>query len=108
VDVVFGMNVSKARDGLICKHQDCLEGQFSAAVVEQIFQARTEKLKGHHPKIAFIPIPVHFGDSRKALERFVYIDFIVEMRRPGMQVFKFQSNLLSCFDMMTCIASAGA
>ena len=48
---------------LICKHEDSLEGELPLAVVEEVFQTRSQQVNDHHIVVAFHAEPVHVWDS---------------------------------------------
>lgn len=48
---------------LISEHEDCLQGESSLAVVEEIFKTGTEQVYDHHVVIAFDAEPVHVWNT---------------------------------------------
>jgi len=100
VDVIFGMDVSKARDQLVREHQDRLQRKLPAAVVDEISQIWTEEFKGHHSELAFRPVPVHFRDPRRTMEDLINFDFVFKMGGMDLDILELQSDLLSSFKVM--------
>ena len=53
---------------LVGEHQDCLEGEFTFTVVEQVLQAGTQQIDDHHVIITFDSEPVDVGNANASLQ----------------------------------------
>lgn len=57
VEEALGMDVFDPRNGLIGDEEDGLERELSAAVVEQVFERRTEKIVDQYVEFALLSEP---------------------------------------------------
>ena len=48
---------------MIGEHEDCFELEAAAAVVEEVFEGRTEEVKDHDVVVSFNAVPAYVGDS---------------------------------------------
>ncbi len=79
VNKTLRMYVLNPRQHLLSKHQNCLQGEFSRAMVQQILQRRSQKVDYHNKKISLDPAPINFGQSNcshTTLKNFQYFRFM--------------------------------
>lgn len=99
VDVSLGVNVLEGRDKLVREQQHRLEREFSIAIIEKILQVWAKKLECHHPKFAFVSMPVYPRDARSTRKFFVDLDFVLEKRRVDICMLEFQGDFLSSLEV---------
>lgn len=68
VDDILRMNVLESGNDLVCQHQYRLEREKSATVIEEIFEAGTQKLEHHDSVFTLLSIPVDLGYPLPASE----------------------------------------
>ena len=82
------MNIAEAVNELVGNHQYCLEREFAAAKVEEIFQTWAEEIKNHNIVVVLFAVPVDAWNASPAGESLVEIDLIFECRKFHRVVFK--------------------
>lgn len=63
VNEILGMNVFNARDQLIGEHQHSLECESTIAIVEQIFERRTQQIHHKYVVVTLFAEPTHAGNT---------------------------------------------
>lgn len=96
------MNVLNARDELIRKEQNGLQGKFPIAEVEQILQAGTQKVKDHGIVVTLGAEPTHKGNANPTGEGLVDTSFIFQLGMFGFDALEFDSYLFTRDDIGTC------
>ena len=92
------MNVLYPLDHLVREDQDCFEGEFAAAEVEEVFQRRPEQVHHHDIVLTFRRAVVDVGDAlvddRGVLEEvLVELALIEELRVLGADRLELNSHL---------------
>ena len=99
MDKGFGVDVLNPRDQLICQEEYRLQGEFPVAKVEEVFQARTKKVKDHSVVVTLSAKPTDEGDAYTAGKGLVDTGFILELRMLCLDALKLDCNLLSGYDV---------
>ena len=99
MDEGFGVDILNTRDQLICQEQYRLQGEFSVAKVEEIFQAGTKKVKDHGVVVTLGAEPTDEGDAHTAGKGLVNAGFRLELRVLGLDALKLDSNFFSGYDI---------
>jgi hypothetical protein len=74
------VDVLDARNQLVGKQKDGLEGEFAVAEVEQILQTRSKEVEDHGIVVTFSAKPANKGDSDASSKGLVDTGFIFELR----------------------------
>lgn len=93
------MDVLDTRDELVGQEEDRLQGELPVAEVEEIFQARAEKIQHHRVVVAFGSKPTDEGNTDTTGKRLVDTGLIFELRMLGLDRFKFDGNLFARDDV---------
>ena len=101
VDERFGVDIFDTGDELIGQEQNSLQGEFSVAKVEEIFQTRAEKVDNHGIIIALGTEPTDEGNADTTSEGLVDTGLIFELRVLGFDAFELDSNLFAGNDVRT-------
>jgi hypothetical protein len=99
VDERLGMDVLNARDELVGKQEDSLQGELAVAEVEKILQAGSEEIENHSIVVTFCTEPANEGDPDTTGKRLVDTGFIFELRVLGLDALELDSNLFSRDDV---------
>lgn len=99
VDERLGVDVLDARDKLVGKEENRLQGELSVAEVEEILQARTEEVKNHGVVIALGTKPADKRDTNTTGKRLVDTGLIFELRVLGLDALELDGNLFSRDDV---------
>ena len=99
MDEGFGVDVLDARDKLVGKKQDSLQGEFAVAEIEEIFQTRTQKIEHHCVIVTFGTKPANEGNANTACQGLVDTSFILELRVLGFDAFELDGNFLARYDV---------
>lgn len=91
----LGVNVLDAGDELIGQEQDGLQGELAVAEVEEILQARTEKIENHGIVITFGTEPANERDTNTTREGFVDTSLILELRMLSLDRLKLDGNFFT-------------
>lgn len=95
VDQVAGMHQFHTLEHLIGNHEDSLEGESAAALVELIFERRSEKVHDHEVVRILGSKVVDFGESRSVLQFTVDLVFVTQLRASGSVLLELDSNLFA-------------
>ncbi len=99
VDERFGMDVLDTGDELIGKQQDCLQGKFAVAKVEQILQTGAEKVEHHSIVVTLGTEPANERNTDSSCQRFVDTGFIFQLRVLGLDALQFDGNFFAGDDV---------
>jgi hypothetical protein len=102
VDKRLGMDVLNARDELVGKEQDGLQGELAVAEVEKVLQGRAEQVQDHGIVVAFGSKPAHEGDADTAREGLVHTGLIFELGVLCLDALELDGNLLAGDDVGAC------
>lgn len=80
MDDVFGVNIFETMEKLVGKHQHRLEGEPATTKIEEVLQARPQKIEHHNIIFAFEKTIVNVWNTDTASERSIDIDFSFEER----------------------------
>ena len=59
----LGVDIFQPAKQLICQHQDSFELKSSSAIIEKVFERRTEEIENHHIVISFNAVPPNIRDA---------------------------------------------
>jgi hypothetical protein len=106
VDEGLGMDVLDARDELVGKEKDGLQGELAVAEVEEILQRRAEQVQDHGVVIALGAEPAHEWDTDAASKGLVDASFILELRMLCFDALELDGDLLTGDDVGAYTRSA--
>ena len=93
VDEVAGVHQLDALQHLVGDHEDRLEGESAAALVELILEGRAEKVH-HHEVVRILGAKVvDLGEARGILQLTVHLVLVTELWTASAMLFEFNSNL---------------
>jgi len=95
VDQVAGMHEFHAFKHLVGDHENGLEGESTAALVELILEGRTEEIHNHEVVRILGSEVVDLGESGSILQFTVYFVFVTQLRTPGAVLLELHGNLLA-------------
>lgn len=95
----FGMDVLDSRDQLVGQEENGLEGKFSIAEIEKIFERRTEEIEHHGVVVTLGSKPADERDTDTSGEGLVDSCFIFELRMFGLDGFKFDGDFFTRDDV---------
>jgi hypothetical protein len=93
------MDIFDARDELVGKEEDRLQGKLAVAEVEEIFQARAQEVKHHGVVVTLGAKPTNKRNANATGEGLVDTSLILQLRVLGLDRLKFDGNLLSRDDV---------
>ncbi len=96
---IFGMNIVKTTNELVCEHQHCFERELATAKVEEIFQTWAQKIKYHGVEFAFSLKGVNSWDTGTTREGSVDVGFGFEEGGIDRDVFEFDSDFIASVDV---------
>jgi hypothetical protein len=99
MDEGLGVDVFDPGDELIGKEEDGLQRELAVAEVEEILQARTEKVKNHGVVVTFSSKPANEGNPNTTSQRFVDASLIFELGMLGLDGFEFDGNFFPRYDV---------
>lgn len=95
VDQVARVHEFHALEHLVGDHEDGLEGESSATLVELILERRTEEVHYHEVVRILGPEVVNLGESGGILQFTVDLVFVTQLRTPGAVLFELDGDLLA-------------
>jgi hypothetical protein len=99
VDERLGVDVFDARDELIGKQKNRLQGKLAVAEVEQVLQTGAEEIQDHGIVITFGAKPADKWDSNTSSQGLVDTGFILQLGVLGLDALELDGNLLSGYDI---------
>ena len=96
------MNVFDARNELIGKQENSLEGKATIAEVEEILETRSEEIQNHGIVVAFGAEPADEGNTDTASQRLVNTSLVLQLRVLSLDALELDSNLLARDDVGAC------
>ena len=91
----FGVDVLDTRDELIGEQEHRLEGELAVAKIEEILQARSEKVQYHGIVITLSSKPTDERNSDSSSQGLVDTSFIFELRMLGLHALQFDGNFFT-------------
>jgi hypothetical protein len=95
VDQVARVHEFHALEHLVGDHEDGLERESSATLVELILERRTEEVHYHEVVRILGSKVVNFGESGGVLQFTVDLVFVTQLRTPGAVLFELDGDLLA-------------
>ena len=99
VNDILRVNILKATEKLVGKHQDCLEGELAMAEFEEVLQTRSQKVEHHNIIFAFEHVVVNAWNTDTASKRSIEVNFSFKERFIFKGVFEFHGDLFAGFDV---------
>ena len=93
VDEVAGVHQLDALQHLVGDHEDRLEGEAAAALVELILEGGAEQVHHHEVVRVLGAKVVDLGEARGILQLSVHLVLVSELRAAGAMLFEFDGNL---------------
>jgi hypothetical protein len=103
VDEGLGVDVLDAGDELVSEQEDRLERELAVAEVEQVLQARAEKVQNHGIVVALGTKPADEGDADAAGEGLVDAGLILKLGVLSLDALQLDGNLLARDDVGACL-----
>lgn len=102
VNEALGVDVLDAADQLVGQEENCLEGEFAVAEVEEILKGRAEKVEDHGVVVTLGAEPPDERNADAACEGLVDAGLILQLRVLGLDRLKLDGNLLAGDDVGAC------
>jgi len=99
MDKILGVHVLDTVNHLICKHENCLEGELAIAEVEEILERRSQQIDNHDVVVTLDSVPMHIGDTNTAGKNLVEFGLVKKLRMLGLDGLKLDGNLLVGLDV---------
>lgn len=93
VDEMAGVHQLDALQHLVGDHEDRLEGESAAALVELILEGRAEKVHHHEVVRVLGAKVVDLGEARGILQLTVHLVLVTQLRTASAMLFEFDSDL---------------
>jgi hypothetical protein len=99
VDEGLGVDVLNARDELIGKEEDGLQGELAVAEVEEILQTRAEEIKNHSIVVTLGTEPADKWDTDTTSKGLVDTSLIFELRMLGLYTLELDGDFFTRDDV---------
>ena len=97
------MEILQSENQFLRNHAHCLQGEAPVAVVEQVFQTRSQQLHHHHVEITLHAIIIHGRNANSALQLTIHLVLKTQLRTFGVYGFQFDCHLFAYSVTIACM-----